>query len=47
MGSLFELTYVIQLKSSSKAFIDELRCRNSNLNITLNRNYSNYNGKEL
>jgi len=47
MGSLFELTYAVHLKSSSKAFIDELRSRNGNLNITLSRNYSNYNGEEL
>jgi hypothetical protein len=44
MGSLFELTYAIRLKSSSKAFIDELRCRNGNLNITLSRNRT---GEEL
>jgi hypothetical protein len=44
MGSLFELTYVVRLKSSTKAFIDELRCRNGNLNITLSRNYK---GEEL
>ena len=36
-GSLFELTYTISLKANSnqKSFIDELRCRNGNLNITL------------
>jgi len=44
MGSLFELTYTVRLKSSSKAFIDELRCRNGNLNITLSRNRT---GEEL
>jgi hypothetical protein len=46
MGSLFELTYTVHLKSSykPKAFIDELRCRNGNLNITLSRNR---NGEEL
>jgi len=44
MGSLFELTYAVQLKSSSKAFLDELRCRNGNLNIMLSRNRS---GEEL
>ncbi|MDR2596095.1 MAG: DUF4956 domain-containing protein [Treponema sp.] len=44
MGSLFELTYTIRLKSSSKAFIDELRCRNGNLNIMLSRNRK---GEEL
>ena len=39
MGSLFELTYNIILKDNAeeKAFIDELRCRNGNLNITLAR----------
>jgi hypothetical protein len=39
MGSLFELTYTVNLKSSytPKAFIDELRCRNGNLNIILSR----------
>jgi hypothetical protein len=44
MGSLFELTYSVRLKSSSKVFIDELRCRNGNLNISLSRNH---NGEEL
>ena len=36
-GSLFELTYTINLKSdiNQKSFIDELRCRNGNLNISL------------
>jgi len=40
MGSLYELTYQVQLKSASmpKAFIDDLRIRNGNLNITLSRN---------
>lgn len=39
LGSLFELSYRIQLKDSSesKKFIDELRCRNGNLNISLGR----------
>jgi len=39
MGSLYELTYTIQLKSASmtKAFIDELRVRNNNLGIMLSR----------
>jgi uncharacterized membrane protein YhiD involved in acid resistance len=37
MGSLFELTYEISIKEKNleKNFIDELRCRNGNLNITL------------
>lgn len=36
LGSLFELTYEITLRERDieKAFIDELRCRNGNLNIT-------------
>jgi hypothetical protein len=39
MGSLYELTYLVRLKSAAmpKAFIDELRCRNGNLNIILSR----------
>lgn len=39
MGSLFELTYNIVTRDnvSEKEFIDELRCRNGNLNITLAR----------
>lgn len=37
MGSLFELTYIINLKrdADEKKFIDEIRCRNGNLNIIL------------
>lgn len=39
MGSLFELTYSICEKKgiSEKAFIDDLRCRNGNLNISIGR----------
>jgi len=39
MGSLYELTYNVQLKSASipKEFMDELRCRNGNLNILISR----------
>ena len=39
MGTLYELQYDIVLKSNEipKKFIDELRCRNGNLNITCNR----------
>ena len=35
MGSLFELTYTINLKSQQeeKKFIDDIRCRNGNLKI--------------
>lgn len=46
MGTLFELTYVIGMKTnvSEKVFIDEIRCRNGNLNISLgmlpDQNYS-------
>lgn len=37
LGSLYELQYVITSKDSmdEKSFIDDLRCRNGNLNITL------------
>lgn len=39
MGSLFKLTYQITLKDlrEEKKFIDELRCRNGNLEITVSR----------
>lgn len=39
MGTLFELTYdvVMKDKNKSKEFLDELRCRNSNLNISFGR----------
>lgn len=39
-GSLFELSYRINMKSeeNTKKFIDELRCRNGNLNIVLTSN---------
>lgn len=39
MGSLFELTYQITIKSNcnEKEFIDELRCRNGNLPILIHR----------
>lgn len=39
MGTLYELTYNIQLKSGgiSKEFIDAIRCRNGNLNIICGR----------
>lgn len=37
LGSLYELTYKVELYDSNKAkeFIDDLRCRNGNLNIIL------------
>ena len=37
LGSLFELVYKVELKKEAdeKKFIDELRCRNGNLNIIL------------
>ena len=40
MGSLYELTYHVHLKTASmpKAFIDDLRVRNGNLSISLSRN---------
>jgi hypothetical protein len=39
MGSLFELSYRVELKKDApaKAFIDALRCRNGNLSISLSR----------
>ena len=39
MGSLYELTYNIQLRSPviPKAFVDAIRCRNGNLNIVISR----------
>lgn len=39
MGTLYELTYSINLKTSdvSKQFIDDIRCRNGNLNIVCGR----------
>ena len=39
MGSLYELTYNVQMKTSAapKSFIDAIRCRNGNLNIVLGR----------
>lgn len=45
MGSLYELTYRIQMKGTivKKEFLDALRCRNGNLNITCGRPVS---GKE-
>lgn len=42
MGSLFKLSYDVELKddASEKGFIDELRCRNGNLEISLHRRES-------
>lgn len=39
MGSLYELVYEIRLKAAGipKQFLDEMRCRNGNLNILLGR----------
>ena len=39
MGSMYEITYMITLRSQNteKQFIDELRCRNGNLPIILHR----------
>jgi len=40
LGSIYELTYDISLKDgvSEKSFIDELRCRNGNLTISISIN---------
>lgn len=37
MGSLFKLTYDVAMlpQASEKDFLDELRCRNGNLEISL------------
>jgi hypothetical protein len=37
LGSLYELVYIVTMKNETnqKEFLDELRCRNGNLNITL------------
>lgn len=45
MGSMFKLTYHITLKSTSieKEFIDALRCRNGNLEISISRQEININ----
>lgn len=42
MGSLFRLSYDVEMKNgvSEKGFIDELRCRNGNLEISLHRRES-------
>lgn len=39
LGSLYELTYTVVMKKDAdeKKFIDEIRCRNGNLNITLSQ----------
>lgn len=39
MGSMYELTYKVVMKEefNEKEFIDELRCRNGNLSISLSR----------
>ncbi|MDY4783602.1 DUF4956 domain-containing protein [Pygmaiobacter massiliensis] len=43
MGSLFNLTYNLTLKEASKEkeFIDQLRCRNGNLEISISRQEMN------
>lgn len=45
MGSLFKLTYNITLKdlTKEKEFIDALRCRNGNLEISISKQVTNYN----
>lgn len=39
MGSMYELTYMVSLKSEvkEKAFLDEIRCRNGNMLVMLER----------
>lgn len=45
MGSLFRITYNVTLKNADdeKKFIDELRCRNGNLEISMSRQEANTN----
>ncbi len=40
MGSLYKLKYEVVLKKDSKEFIDELRCRNGNLEISISMSES-------
>lgn len=44
LGSMFELHYTIILKdeNTGKKFIDDLRCRNGNLSITISRAIANH-----
>jgi hypothetical protein len=37
LGSLYELVYTVKMKNDAdeKQFIDDIRCRNGNLNIIL------------
>lgn len=46
MGTMFELTYECRMKDESeqKQFIDELRVRNGNLNITMGTMLDSYGG---
>ena len=39
MGTLYELSYAIELKNPDKTkdFIDAIRCRNGNLNVVCGR----------
>ena len=41
-GTLYELHYRVTLKTPEvpKAFLDEIRCRNGNLNVTCGREVS-------
>lgn len=43
MGSLYKITYNITLKDTNeeKSFIDELRCRNGNLEVSISRQEAN------
>jgi hypothetical protein len=42
MGSLFKLTYNVKFRkeNTEKKFIDEIRCRNGNLEITMSNQES-------
>lgn len=47
LGSLYELTYSVNMNKDAdeKKFIDELRCRNGNLNIVLSLAATEFYGK--
>ena len=43
MGSLYKLTYHVKDNAEEKTFLDELRCRNGNLEISMMRQEANVN----
>ncbi len=49
MGSMLKLTYTVDLKDEAKeqAFLNDLRCRNGNLEISMSRHLNENKGSEL